>query len=108
MDGSKEDVSAGYPIRHRRQFTRNQNLVQEISADSETYVYLPRPGEGVCFVGRVKGAFRVENKPNWIDDYLALRRQQGLDCANQASHVGDVVQCWSFDFGSTVRRPWPS
>lgn len=106
VDVLNEDPTTAYPIKHRKQFTKNQNMVREIHGAEEAYVFMPRPAEGVCHVGRVTGDFRVENRPSWVKDYLALREKQELDVEDgYESHVGDVVQCWPVEFGPPVPFP---
>ena len=93
-----EDPSSAYPKNQRMQFTKNRNFVRKIDSADKAYVLVPRPGQGVCFVGLVTGKFRVENNPDWADEYLSIRKEQKLDVKNVASHVGDVVQCWPVKF----------
>jgi hypothetical protein len=42
------------------------------------------------------------DKPKWKERYLQRRLDLGLDCDNEASHVGDVVQSWRFSRAVSV------
>jgi hypothetical protein len=101
IDVGSEDPSSAYPPKQRTQFTKNKNLVRKIDSAEEAYVLVPRPGQGVCYVGRVTGKFRVENDPVWANEYLSLRKRQKLGIDDEAGHIGDVVQCWPVKFSKS-------
>lgn len=105
VDVSKEDLSSAQPPNHRRQFSRNRNLVRKVEAAESAYVIVPRPERGVCLVGRLTGDFRVEDSPPWIDEYLELRKHQRLDTGDESDHIGDIVQCWPVEFAADVPLP---
>lgn len=93
---------------YQREVAANRNFVRETSVGD--YVVLPRPGEGVCYIGRVDSPFEIINDPPWADEYLDLRVQQKLgeriqgrglrhyrglvEHEDESSHIADVVQCW--------------
>ncbi len=57
-------------------------------------VAIPRPSSGCCWLGEISGAFNVVENPEWKNRYLRLRRDEKLNCDDEKSHVGDVVQNW--------------
>jgi hypothetical protein len=59
-------------------------------------VLVPRPGDGICWIAEIAGAFELVDNPAWREQYLRFRSDLGLDCQDEASHVGDVVQSWRF------------
>jgi restriction endonuclease len=93
---------------YQREIVANRNFVRETSVGD--YLVLPRPGEGVCYIGRVDSPFEIVNDPLWADEYLDLRVQQNLgervrvrglneyrgvvEQEDESSHIADVVQCW--------------
>jgi hypothetical protein len=77
-----------------RQVSANRRLVREVTEGS--IVLVPRPARGKVYAGRVLG-FELVNNPPWGDDYLTLRRSQGLWADPRASHLADVVQGWRVD-----------
>jgi hypothetical protein len=99
-----DDLNGGY----RRQVMGNRNFVLETAPGD--FVVLPRPGEGVCYIGKVDEAFGIVNDPSWADEYLDLRIEQKLgerkrelgvdqyrgiaDEESEDSHIADVVQSW--------------
>ena len=80
----------------RRQHTQNRNLVQQVTRGS--IVVIPRLCKGVVHVARITGEYHIVDAPDWAEDYLALRNEQGLD-ANDAKkrHIADVAQGWTVD-----------
>jgi hypothetical protein len=60
----------------RKQITENRNFVRETSPGD--FVALPRPGEGICYVGKVDKPFEIVNDPAWANEYLDLRIEQKL------------------------------
>lgn len=77
---------------HRSQVTRNRNLARRIDVGS--IVLVPRVDRGICYAGELSGRFELADRPGWADDYIELRKAQGLAAAPEFDHVGDVVQCW--------------
>lgn len=78
--------------RYKSQVTQNRNYA--LAVRSGAMVVVPRPGEGMCYVAQVKGVFELVNSPSWADEYLEMRKAQGLSIENMQSHIGDVVQSW--------------
>ena len=81
--------------KERRHYQGNRNFVRKVGPGSIALV--PRPSLGVVFAGVVTRRFEIENDPPWVDEYLALRRANGLDTEHEADHVADVVQCCVVD-----------
>ena len=73
---------------------------------------IPRPENGICRIAEIAGPFELVDKPKWKERYLQRRLDLGLDCDNEASHVGDVVQSWRFSRAVSVPfgqiPPWIS
>jgi hypothetical protein len=66
------------------------------SVEKGWIVAIPRPGKGICWIAEIAGPFELVEKPRWKERYLQHRLELGLNCENEASHVGDVVQSWHF------------
>lgn len=81
--------------KERRHYQQNRNFVRGINPGAIALV--PRPSRGIVYAGRVTTPFELLDDPPWGDDYLRLRREQGLDTEDEFSHLGDVVQCCSVD-----------
>jgi hypothetical protein len=81
------NVRRGY----RAKITANRNLARTIAHGS--IVVVPRPSSGSLFLARI-ARFELVEAPTWVDDYLDLRREAGLEVEPEAGHVGDVVQSW--------------
>lgn len=79
----------------RKQYQQNRNFVHLIKPGAIALV--PRPNRGVVYAGRVKAPFEFLDDPPWGNDYLSLRREQGLDIADEFSHLADVAQCCEVD-----------
>jgi hypothetical protein len=92
QDGSALDpqIKSNY----RRQISLNRNLVRE--ATNGSIVLVPRPARGFVYAGRTLG-FELVDNPSWGDEYLSLRRKQGLPVEPRGSHLSDVVQGWRID-----------
>lgn len=102
------DLRDGLGRGYLGELTKNCNFVRETKPGD--YVVLPRPGDGVCYIGRLDSSFEIVNAPEWADEYLSLRVQQGLGewekrggldhyrglihREDESSHVADVAQCW--------------
>jgi len=110
----QEGLERGY----RGEVTKNRNFVAETKPGD--YVVLPRPGEGVCYIGRVDSPFEIVNDPEWADEYLDFRvqlklgewehrlgsdRYRGVNEEDESSHVADVVQCWHVERWVKVAFP---
>lgn len=81
---------------YHRAMTQNHNLAREVEVGS--IACIPRPDRGCIYIGRVVSRFVLENAPSaWANDYIKLRKTQGLPIQPEASHIGDVVQCWRVD-----------
>lgn len=76
--------------------TMNRNLVRKVTPGSITVI--PRPREGAAYIARITGDYDIVNAPDWAQDYLTSRENQGLD-ANDAGkhHIADVAQGWDID-----------
>jgi hypothetical protein len=110
-----DDLNGGY----RRQVMGNRNFVLETAPGD--FVVLPRPGEGVCYIGKVDEAFGIVNDPPWADEYLDLRIEQKLgekkhelgvdlyrgtaDQEGEDSHIADVVQSWHVEKWVSIAFP---
>jgi hypothetical protein len=81
--------------RERRHYQQNRNFARTITPGALALV--PRPGLGVVYAGRVISGFEVLDDPPWADEYLKIRRGQGLDADDEFSHLGDVAQCCMVD-----------
>ncbi len=86
---------ASVDARYSKQISTNRHLVARIGTGS--IVAVPRPGRGLCYLGRVSGPFELVSDPSWADAYLGIRRKQGLETMRESSHVGDIVQGWHVD-----------
>ncbi len=94
---SEEEWQALLPQfgKDRVRYSQNRNLVQKVVEGS--ILLVPRPRLGVVFAGRVVGPFELINDPPWAQDYLRLRKEQGLPAEDEASHVADIAQSWLVD-----------
>jgi hypothetical protein len=81
--------------KERRHYQQNRNFVRGIKPGAIALV--PRPSRGVVYAGRVTTPFGVLDDPAWGEEYLHLRREQGLDAEDEFSHLGDVAQCCAVD-----------
>lgn len=87
--------------RENRSFTRNRNFIPSVTKGS--IVVIPRPGQGVAYLGRIDGPFKIVNAPRWAQAYLDLRKHHGLDIDdNKNQHVADVAQGWRVDEYSRI------
>lgn len=81
-----------------KQYQQNRNFVRSI--DPGAIALVPRPGRGVVYAGRVIGRFKLLDDPPWGDDYIKLRRQQGLETegeCGESDFLADVAQCCEVD-----------
>jgi|GEM_PF-3780837 len=78
---------------YRRDYASNRNLARDVAPGS--IVVIPRPASGLAHLGRISGPFEIVNDPQWLDDYMKLRKAQhvyGDESGNQ--HGADVAQGW--------------
>ena len=69
--------------------------VEHARRKEEAIAVIPRPSEGVAYVGRIEGPFEITCAPCWGEKYLDLREQNKLDRDdNGKHHIADVVQGW--------------
>jgi len=92
-----------YDQNYRSHVTNNYHLIHSIAKDS--IVLIPRPGSGICYMGKVEKFELVEN-PDWADDYIKQRKEQKLECADISLHIADVVQTWKIH-GDLKPVPFP-
>ena len=78
-----------------REYQKNRNFVRAIEPGAIALV--PRPGRGVVYAGRVTSPFELLDDPPWGEEYLRLRRKQGLDVSDECGHLADVAQCCAVD-----------
>jgi hypothetical protein len=100
-DISRGDLSDTY---HSKTVSAQVKFAQTVSRGD--IVVIPRPGEGLCYLGRILDRFQLENDPPWADEYLELRRRQGLSFAEADGHISDVVQYWPLE-GPLKTVPFP-
>ena len=89
---SGEDIKR-YSLRHA---TTYRNLLWELEKNKKDdlpppIVVVPRPSEGLVYLGEYDG-FELVHNPIWLDSYYKLRESQNLDIENKLSHARDVVQ----------------
>lgn len=88
---------------YRPQVSRNRRLAKQVEPGS--YVLVPRPGAGVCYIGKISGDFELVDDPKWADEYLQERKKQGLPYEPEEQFLGDVVQTWPVE--ELRRVPFP-
>jgi hypothetical protein len=88
---------------YRRSVTINRGFARTVSPGD--VVVMPRPSEGVCYVGRIAGKFELVNDPPWADEYLKYRQAKRLPFDDEMSHIGDVVQSWPVERWQAVPVP---
>ena len=84
---------------NEREFSRNRNFVRRIEQcrNDGAIVLVPRPKEGVVYLGRITGPFEIVDDPEWAECYLQLRAAHGLPAAGydaEYRYVADVSQGW--------------
>ena len=102
-DNEWKAIELNVPTSFRPRITLNRGFAKNVLSGS--MVVIPRPGNGICYIGRIAGKFELVDDPPWADDYLELRRQSGLDASNVRSHIGDVVQSWAVEDFRVVPFP---
>ena len=80
------------PPKWRPMVSGNRVFARQVGKGS--FAVIPRPGQGVCHIGKIDGPFELVDDPEWANDYLCLRRKQGLPVTPEKSHIGDIVQTW--------------
>src|SRR5207302_47040 len=89
---------------YRGQITMNRGFAREIKTGD--LVLLPRPGEGICYLGRVSGGYELVDDPAWGEEFVDLRMKQGSrDDPPSERDVSEVVQCWKVE--QWHRWPFP-
>lgn len=96
------------PVAYRKQVTANANMARQIGAGS--YVIVPRPQDGVCYIGEVTSSFDLVDAPEWADDYvqmLRLKNKLAEDCPGDkvSWYLGDLVQVWHVKEWKTLAFP---
>jgi hypothetical protein len=97
------EIEPSWYGKFKAQLSRNRNMALLVAPGS--IVVVPRTTEGLCYLGKVVAPFELENNPPWADEYLALRQEQRLAYADEASHIADVVQCWRVERWQAVPFP---
>jgi hypothetical protein len=88
-DGWKQEVRA-----YHQSMKTNRRFATSVRTGWS--VAIPRPGDGICWIAEIASDFELVDDPPWRERYLEQRRELGLDCEDEESHVGDVVQSWRF------------
>lgn len=79
---------------YQRQVSKNQDFAKSVEPDS--FVVLPRPRLGSCWIGRTDGRFELVDDPPWAEEFIQTARETDPDDdINDAALVGDVVQTWA-------------
>ena len=85
-----------------RQFSQNRNFIDRVTPGS--IVVIPRPEQGAVYCSRVKDDFEIVDAPPWADEYLKLRKHQGLEW-DDLEYLADVVQSWPVDQYKRIELP---
>ena len=88
---------------HQKQISENRGYARKIRRGD--MVVLPRPGEGVCYIGRISDKFELVNDPPWAEEYLRLCKKHRLDCSNEADLIAEVVQSWPVEDWRPIAFP---
>lgn len=91
-DAVWETEELSVPDNFNRFVTMYRKFAQRVSPGS--MVVIPRPGDGVCHIGRISGKFELVDNPAWADEYLDMRQKAGLPFDDEKSLIGNVVQTW--------------
>ena len=78
-----------------RYYQQNRNFVRSIKPGA--IALIPRTSRGVVYTGRVTEQFKLLDDPPWGDEYLNLRREQGLEADPEPDYLADVAQCCKVD-----------
>lgn len=97
-------LDPGLKSSYRGQITMNRGFAKEIRKGD--VVLLPRPGEGLCYLGRVSGGYELVDNPAWGQEFLDLREKQASkDDPPDEEDISEVVQCWEVE--EWHRWPFP-
>lgn len=102
-DWRPEEIESTWYGKYRREISRNRNMARLVAPSS--MVVVPRPAEGYCYLGKVVAPYELEDDPFWADEYLTLRRENGLDYIDEKIHVADVVQGWRVERWEPIPYP---
>jgi hypothetical protein len=84
--------------------TYNAEFAKRVSPGD--VVVMPRPSEGVFWIGMISRAFELVDDPvEWADEYIQLRKDQKLCSVPRVDHVADVVQSWKVECWRSVPVP---
>lgn len=88
---------------YRREITKNQDFAKNVEPGS--FVVVPRPRLGRCWVGQTAGRFELVDNPPWAEEFVqTARAARPQDNVSDAGLIGDVVQTWSIE--KWVERPF--
>ena len=88
--------------KYHQQYNRNRSFIDKVTPGS--IVMIPRPEQGVVYVGRVTGEFEIIDSPPWGKEYLELRETHGL-ASDDSEYIADVVQGWPVDEYQPIDLP---
>lgn len=88
---------------YRSRVTANRDFARKVKKGD--LVVVPRPGSGMCHIGRISGPFELVDAPSWGSEYIQLRKAGDLECTDEVSHVSDVVQTWPVDGFVSIAFP---
>lgn len=76
---------------YRSQVSMNRGFARHVSPGD--MVVLPRPGDGLCHIGRIRDTFKLVNNPTWGNEFCKrFAVQHGP--SEVAKATCEVVQCW--------------
>jgi hypothetical protein len=78
---------------YRSSITLQQNIVRQVGIGSIAVV--PQLGSGVCWLAKIASPFTLFAPGEIGEEYLQLRREQGLPVEEPEWHLADMVQGWS-------------
>lgn len=74
-------------------YSKNRNFIPLVTIGS--IVVIPRLEQNCAYVGRITSEFEIVNSPPWAEQYIQLRKEQGVSLdSNICRHIGDVAQGW--------------
>lgn len=85
----------------RPTITANRHLSRRVGQGS--IVLVPRPGDGICHVGRVAGPFEIFSDEAYVSAALAYKNQH---YESDLDLWGDVAQTWPVEGWITVPFPY--
>lgn len=71
-----------------KQISFNSNFVKQI--DKGSFILVPRPKDGKCYIGLVSGPFELVDRPEWAEEYRELLKEHGKNF--EYEEVGSIVQ----------------